>query len=98
MKHTIKGYVVYRTADYYDEEDRIHWTRYDPRNTDTKDIFVCEQAIEVEAPENFDPRPAQVAQLVAKKEEARQQFAALCTEIDRRINQLLALEMTAEAE
>lgn len=98
MKKQIPGYVVYRTADYYDDDERIHWTRYDPRNTDSKNILIAEQAIEVDVPDNYDPRPAQVALLIAKKEEARKQFAALCTEIDRRINQLLALEMTAEAE
>jgi hypothetical protein len=98
MKKQIKGYVVYRTAEYYADDERFHWTRYDPRHGDSKDVFVCEQTIEIEVPEKFDPRPAQVAQLVATKEEARKQFAALCTEIDRRINQLLALEMAEEEQ
>lgn len=97
MKKQIPGYLVYRTADYYDEDERIHWTRYDPRHGDGKDIFIAEQAIEIDVPDDFDPRPKQVALLVAQKEEARKQFAALCTEIDRRVNKLLALEMTVEA-
>lgn len=92
--HTIKGYVTWRTDNYLDDKDRIHWTRFDPRLCDSKAIVIGEQAIEVEVPDDFDPRPAQVAALVKQKEELRAKFSAAVKELDDRINSLLALEMS----
>lgn len=99
MKKVVKGFIVYRTESWYGEDERFQFWPWDPRgDKGCKDkVFVAEHAAEIDVPENFDPRPQQVAQLVAQKEEARKQFAALCTEIDRRINKLQALEMTVEA-
>ena len=44
-----------------------------------------------EVPDDFDPRPAKVAALEAKKQEIRAKFAAAVTDIDRRISELLAI-------
>lgn len=97
-KHLINGFVVYRTASYYTEEERIHWTRHDPRENEfmrTKEVVICEQAIEVEAPDDFDPRPTMIEALRAEQQKVRAEMAARIKQIDDRINSLLAIEMSA---
>jgi hypothetical protein len=55
-------------------------------------IFVSEQTVTVEVPVDFDYRPALIKALEAEKEKARADFAARVTSLDRRINELLAIE------
>jgi hypothetical protein len=50
-----------------------------------------EHEFEVEVPDNFDPRPGQVAALEAKKEEMRADFAKRVKDIDDKINSLMAI-------
>lgn len=96
MKVTIKGFVTYRTEGYYRDEERPHWSRYDPRlSSCNKDILVGEQSIEVEIPDNFDPRPLQVQKLREEQQKVRAAMAARIKELDDQINRLLALEMSA---
>lgn len=45
-----------------------------------------------ELPENWDPAPAEVARLQAQKAEVIAKFQAMITEIDRQINERLAIE------
>ena len=59
--------------------------------------LICEQIFTVEIPVDYDPRPALVKNLEAKKTQARAEFAATVVAIDRQINELLAIECTAEA-
>lgn len=96
MKHTIKGYVTYRTESYYTDAERVHWTRYDPRITGlNKDVLIGEHSIEVEVPDDFDPRPAQVQRLREEQQKVRAAMAKRIKELDDQINSLLALEMSA---
>jgi hypothetical protein len=46
----------------------------------------------VDIPDDFDPRPAMVTALEAKREKLHADFAAAVTEINAQINSLLALE------
>ena len=55
-------------------------------------VPVAPHSFTVEIPDDFDPRPGMVASLQAQKEKARAEFAALVTSLDRRINELLAIE------
>jgi hypothetical protein len=50
-----------------------------------------EHEFEVEVPDNFDPRPGQVAALEAKKKEIQAEFAAKVKQIEDQINSLLAI-------
>ena len=94
MKVTVKGFVFWKKG--YQEEDvfeLLPWDRrkWDETNNDGR-VFVKEHTTEIEVPDDFDPRPQQVAALIAEKQKARAEFLARVTEIDRQIQSLLAIE------
>ena len=94
MKVTVKGFVFWR-QDYrgQDEFSLLPWDcrEWDEPARDAR-VFVKEQDVEIEVPDDFDPRPQQVAALEAEKQKARAEFHARVTEIDRKIQSLLAIE------
>jgi hypothetical protein len=96
MKIELKGFIAYRTDDYIlDDKHRWHFTHYDPRNfKDPKELFVCEHSFTAEVPDNFDPRLSQVDALREEEKKLRAEFTARVTEINARIQSLLALEMS----
>lgn len=55
-------------------------------------INVCEASVEVEVPDNFDPRAAQVEALKRQKQAVMADFQKRVTDIERQIAQLTALE------
>lgn len=63
-------------------------------NDDTR-TFVNEQEVEIEVPDNFDPRPDQIAALEAQKQKAKADYQATVNDINERISKLQALEYTA---
>ena len=54
--------------------------------------YVSEQEIEIDIPEDYDPRAQQVAALEALKQKVMADYHKSVTEINDRINKLLALE------
>jgi len=58
----------------------------------TETVVLMEHSFYVEVPDNFDPRPGQVAALKAKKEKVQAEFSKRVMELDEQINSLLALE------
>lgn len=97
--HTIKGYITWREAPSWavDRGPEIDFLTYDPRTIEVSSrprVVVAEHTIEVEVPDDFDPRPEQIARLKAQKAELRAKFSAAVQELDDRINSLLALEMS----
>ena len=58
-------------------------------------VWVSEQEVEIEVPENFDPRQLQIAALEARKIKAMADYQKTVTEINDRISKLQALEYTA---
>jgi hypothetical protein len=58
-------------------------------------VWVSEQDVEIEVPENFDPRQSEVAALEARKIKAMADYQKTVTEINDRISKLQALEYTA---
>ena len=97
MKVQIEAYVCYREPYAWMPDDHgFVITSYDPSGfSDTGIVLVDKRSIEVEVPDNFDPRPEMVKSLEREKELAKAEFAKKVMEIDRRINELLALEFTA---
>lgn len=88
MKHTIKGYVVCSTT--WDDKLEFDFFSFEPSSGVY--TIVMEHSFEVEIPDNFDPRPGQIAALKAEKERVQAEFAKKVMEIDARINELLAIE------
>lgn len=94
MKVQIKGYITYEKP-WRKDDHGFKLMSFDPTGVSTGYVLVREQMFEVEVPDNFDPRPQMVQELEAEKEKARADFAKRVMEIDKRINELLALEHTA---
>ena len=57
--------------------------------------FVCEQDIELEVPDNYDPREQQIVALKEKRQKVMVDFQKSIEEINDRISKLNALEYTA---
>ena len=94
MKVQIKGYITYDKP-WLKDDHGFKLMGFDPTGITTEYVLVREQMFEVEVPDDFDPRPQMVKELEAEKEKARADFAKRVMEIDKRINELLALEHTA---
>jgi len=58
-------------------------------------VYVSTQEVEVDVPENFDPRALQIAALEAQKQKAMADFQKSVDDINERISKLQALEYTA---
>ena len=57
--------------------------------------FVCEQQVEIEVPDDFDPRTQQIAALERQKQKVTAEFQKAVTDINRRISELQAITHTA---
>jgi hypothetical protein len=94
-KHKITGWLYYRAADRYSKtgEPTVSLLPFAPEHAgDSWGVGVREHSVEVEIPDDFDPRPIQVAALEKQKQEIRAKFAAAVKEIDDRIASLLAID------
>ena len=96
MKIELKGFVFCRTSGGKAEFEMLPWDcrTWDAASADGR-VFVKEHTTTVEVPDDFDPRPQQVAALEAEKQKARAEFQKRITEIDRQIQSLLAIEGAA---
>jgi arylsulfatase A-like enzyme len=96
-KITIKGYIVHQVyRDTPHDKGTFAFQTYPAFAGSSIYIQtpVCEHELTVNVPDDFDPRPGQIAALEKQKQEMRAKFAAAVKEIDDRINSLLALEMS----
>lgn len=57
-------------------------------------VWVSEQEIEIDVPEDFDPRQSQIAALEARKAKAMADYHKTVAEINVQISKYLALEFT----
>jgi len=57
--------------------------------------LVCDQEIELEVPDSYDPTAQQIAALSAQKAKAMSDYNETVREINTRISKLQALEYTA---
>lgn len=97
MKHTVKGFITYEQGRYH-TKPQISFYNFRPSSEHFPDIVVvAEHSIEVEVPDDFDPRVPMVERLRQQKQKVQADFAAKVVEIDRRINELLAIENTMDA-
>lgn len=90
---TIKGYVIHQTWQGQTQGEFV-FSAHKPITTEhATRLLICEHELTFEVPDDFDPRPAQIAALEQQKQELRAKFAVAVKELDDRINSLLALEM-----
>jgi hypothetical protein len=57
--------------------------------------FVCSQEIEIEVPDDYDPRTQQIAALEKQKQKAMAEHQKTITDINERISKLQAISYTA---
>ena len=94
MKKTLNVFLHYSTANYNFGKLAIY--QCDMSKALGMDcVMVKPLEIEVDIPDDFGPRPQQIAALQAKQKKAAAAFHAINTEIMRQINELQALEITA---
>ena len=92
----LKGFVFCRLYGGKPEFELLPWDcRLWSETAQGGRVFVTEHTTTVEVPDDFDPRPQQVAALEAAKQKARAEFQARITEIDRQIQSLMAIEVAA---
>ncbi len=95
-KHTIHGFIVYRPEIWLEDHERIDFQTHDPRDSGySKAVLVSEHSIEVDVPDDFDPRPQQIQVLEKKRDAVRAEMSARITEINQQIQSLLAIEHAA---
>ena len=84
---------MYVYCQKYSYEEKCSYTAYSFKANDTEHLtLVCQQDVEFEIPENYDPTAQKIAALQAEKEKARDDFAKLSFQINERISKLQALE------
>jgi hypothetical protein len=80
----------------YEWEDEGQYLVYSCKLDDTDyRAHICEQEIEIEVPDDFDPRAQQIAALEKQRQKVMAEYQKTVTEINERINKLQAIEHTA---
>jgi len=88
-QQTIKGYAYHVDYGWGDPAEYRIYTSAD--QSDDNYTLIGPVEVQIEVPDDFDPRPAKIAALEAKKQEIRAKFAAAMTEIERKISELQAI-------
>jgi hypothetical protein len=80
----------------YSWEDKgEYFVLYAKIDDDEYRTYIGEQEIEIEVPDNYDPRAQKIAALEKKKQKVMADYQKTVTEINERISKLQALEHTA---
>ena len=87
---------LYVYHNQYAWQDQGTYDAYTWKAEDTE-IRTCvgQQEVELEIPDNYDPRQQQIAALVASKQALMAEYQKSVTDINERISKLQALEYTA---
>lgn len=93
MKIKLTAHIHYSKWHWEDKgEFQIFYIRLEDDNQRT---YVGEQEIEVEVPDNYDPRAQQIVALEKQKQKVMADYQKMVTDINERISKLTALEYTA---
>lgn len=93
MKVKITAYIHYLKYSW-DNEGKFEVFSFKFDDDDHR-TYVGEQEIEVDVPDNYDPRAQQIAALEKQKQEVMADYQKMVTDINDRISKLQALEYTA---
>jgi hypothetical protein len=87
---------VYIFHSQYSWEQKAEYLVFYAKIEDNENrTFVCEQEIEIEVPDNYDPRAQKIEALQAHKLKIMADYQKTVTEINARISKLQAIEHTA---
>ena len=93
MKIKLAAHIHFRK--YHWEEKGEYQILYVALPDDETLTYICAQEVEVEIPDNYDPRAQQVAALEKRKQKVMADYQTMVAEINNRISKLQALEYTA---
>lgn len=85
---------VYHTQYSWQEEGNYEAFTFKAENTENRS-FIGQQNVELDIPDNYDPRAQQIAALVANKQELMADYQKSVDDINEKISKLQALEYTA---
>jgi hypothetical protein len=89
MKIKTTVHIYHSKYEWDDEaEYHVHSCKFDDTNYQ---VHICEQEIEIEVPDNFDPRTQQIEALEKQKQKVMADYQKTVTEINNRINNLKAI-------
>lgn len=93
MKVKVKAHIHYLKWSWEDKgKFEVFSVKLDDDNHRT---YVGEQEIEIEVPDDYDPRAQQIAALEKQKQKVMADYQKRVTEINERISNLQALEFAA---
>jgi hypothetical protein len=93
MKVKITAHIHYLKYSWDDEgKFEVFSFKFDD---DDHRTYVGEQEIEVDVPDNYDPRAQQIAALEKHKQKVMADYQKMVTDINEKISKLQALEFTA---
>jgi hypothetical protein len=93
MKIKLTAHIHYAKYSWEDKgEFQILFCKLEDDDSRT---YIGEQQVEVEVPDNYDPRAQQIAALEKKKQKVMADYQKSVNEINDRISKLQALEYTA---
>jgi hypothetical protein len=93
MKIKLTAHIHYSKYHWEDEGHYQLW--FAKLEDDGHRTYIGEQEVEVEVPDNYDPRAQQVAALEKQKQKVMADYQKTVNEINERISNLQALEYTA---
>lgn len=100
-KHTIHGFITMRMPMYEGDPQagKVDYYTYDPRKYSGNEnlVIVREEDIVLDVPDDFDPRPVMVDALREQKVAVMAEATKRATQIEQRIQSLLAIEYVQEA-
>ena len=88
MKIKTTVHIHYSKYEWEEGEYLVYSHKFD--DTDYR-TYVGEQEIEIEVPDNYDPRAQQIAALEKEKQKVMADYQKTVTEINNRINNLKAI-------
>lgn len=93
-KHIVKGYVTFKPAEYDWEKDKVGFVDFKPHGNSSWGHIVGEHSIEVEIPDDFDPRVQQIKDLEEQRQRLHTEFARRVKELDDKLAKLQAIEFS----
>lgn len=93
MKVKLTAHIHYRKHSW--EAKGSYQILYIALPDDESLTYICAQEVEIEVPDNYDPRAQQIAALEKRKQKVMADYQTMVAEINERISNLQALEYTA---
>ena len=92
MKIKLTAHIHYRKHSW--EKEGSYQILYIALPDDESLTYICAQEVEIEVPDNYDPRAQQITALERKRQKVMADYQAMVTDINEKISKLQALEYT----